>query len=415
MRCLLCLLIVFVAADFSFAQQDLSLRQQTGQARPRGGTGSRLATYDTATGETFFAFSLKPAGVSPSDKAREIVVLVDTSASQTGAYKDESVEALEALIDGLSDRDRVDILAVDLLAIPMMPGLRAPRAANVREGIDRLKKRVPLGATDLPICLQMAVKRFSRQRRSRVVLYIGDGISGANSLDLKESRQLLEMLVREQVSVSSFALGPQLDVQLLAALANHTGGTVAVDNDEISPQQAGLGLSRAVRATVCWPQQVKKPAAFTKVLPVRIPPFRSDRDTILIGQMKRTSNVALAIKVIADGKSQILRWSVPVEKTHDDFSFLPQLVREAQPSGGVALPTVGSVGLREVARMITSTADELLKVAKRSLSNGDLEGARRVADAVLRRDPNHPEAQLVKKAIAKQKKKKVSGRLRKKK
>ena len=79
----------------------------TGHAVPRVeaadplGSNTRLATYDTATGDTFFALSLVPQVEVPAVRACDVIVLFDTSASQTGAYRSESLEVLRAAL-GLS-------------------------------------------------------------------------------------------------------------------------------------------------------------------------------------------------------------------------------------------------------------------------------------------------------------------------
>src|SRR5262245_5574804 len=76
---------------------------------------NRMATFETSTGETYFALSLSPSDTAPAAH-RDIVILVDTSASQTGLFRDDSFTALRALLNKLSDSDRVQIMAVDVNA-----------------------------------------------------------------------------------------------------------------------------------------------------------------------------------------------------------------------------------------------------------------------------------------------------------
>src|SRR5688500_9931902 len=77
--------------------------------------------------------------------------------------------------------------------------------------------------------LRTAVARFDEGRPAgRTVLYIGDGLSAANLLGTDSFRSLVEMLAKERIPVSSYAIGPQCDARLLAALANQTGGNLYV-------------------------------------------------------------------------------------------------------------------------------------------------------------------------------------------
>ena len=103
----------------------------TGHAVPRVeaadplGSNTRLATYDTATGDTFFALSLVPQVEVPAVRACDVIVLFDTSASQTGAYRTESLEVLQAALGQLHEDSRVRLYAIDLLPMSMNDALVA--------------------------------------------------------------------------------------------------------------------------------------------------------------------------------------------------------------------------------------------------------------------------------------------------
>ena len=382
----------------------------TGHAVPRVeaadplGSNTRLATYDTATGDTFFALSLVPQVEVPAVRACDVIVLFDTSASQTGAYRTESLEVLQAALGQLHEDSRVRLYAIDLLPMSMNDALVAATDPAILKAMDLLSQRIPLGATDLAVGLREASKAFpKRSPRPRRVIYIGDGISRANILQVEEFRELAEQLVTQRISISSFATGPQLDFQMLAALANHTGGMIYVDRPELSPQQAGTALAVASQQGVFWPVSNSLPAALQEVFPQRVPPLRADRDSILIGKLQRGESLKTRLKVELDGRQTQLAWEIAPEKSNEAFNFLPQLVKEARVSQGWSLPTAGSAGLREVARLISSSAQELIQFAQRAFKNVDLEGANTVADAVLRRAPGNPDAEAIKRVIRKKK------------
>ena len=92
-------------------------------------------------------------------------------------------------------------------------------------------------------------------------------MSAANYLAIADYRRLIDSLVERQISISSFAVGVHADSQLLASLANLTGGMLAVDSDSIDAKQAGAFLAAAAKATVVWPQQVTWPKQFEAVYP----------------------------------------------------------------------------------------------------------------------------------------------------
>lgn len=98
---------------------------------------ANLMTYQGPSGERFFALSLTANSPLPQAAGRDLVVLVDTSASQTGAYREDSLLALKTLAAHLQPQDRIRIAAIDLKVVPMMD--RFGGQADVDAAIGRLK------------------------------------------------------------------------------------------------------------------------------------------------------------------------------------------------------------------------------------------------------------------------------------
>src|SRR5207302_8492598 len=91
-----------------------------------GSEATRLDTFTASDGATYFALSLPPVAATASD-AHDMIVLFDTSASQAGVYRDKALEALSGFLGSLGPKDRVQLVAVDLNAIPLTEGFVAPR------------------------------------------------------------------------------------------------------------------------------------------------------------------------------------------------------------------------------------------------------------------------------------------------
>lgn len=376
-------------------------------AGPRMVGEARLGTFETSTGEIYFALSLMPEEAVLDPRPRRVVVLFDTSASQTGVYREDGLLAMEALLSGLADHDRVKVWALDVEVVPLTPDFVSPTDSVLESAIQQLKRRLPLGATDLRLGLETAMAEFAGDHEhAHRVAYLGDGVSRGDMLEMAEFGELVERLRSQHVSVASFAIGPQLDVETLAALANHTGGMVHVDAPNLSAQQSGLALARTVDASVFWPDSIRVSKSVSEIFPAKTPPLCSDRDTILIGQLADRRTCEFEISGTVGGLPIRFAWNLTPEAASDEFGFLPQLLRQARPSQGMSLATVGSPGLREVARVITATAEDLIAVGEKALNAGDLKGALSVAETVLRRDPKNPQALSIKRAVERQSKSK---------
>jgi hypothetical protein len=368
---------------------------------------SRLMLHERPTGEKYFALSLVPPPEalwsSGAESAMDVVVLIDTSASQTGPYRTDSIASLNSLLASLGAGDRVRLFAADLRAVELSGGFVGPVSPEMRAALTKLDGREPLGSTDLAAALRVAVKSFDgNSSRTRGVVYIGDGMTKANFLTSDEFAALTSELVAAQAPVHSYAIGPQRDLQLLAALANHTGGTLYVDATEAHiAQQAGAALATVVHAPVFWPIETQLPASLKDVLPHRTPPLRSDREMVLVGVFEGEGPQQIRIQGRVNGRPAAAQWTLTPENVADDLSYLPQLIDAARGDGGATLPTVGMEGLREVGRLMLARADNLAKMGARELAGGDLIGAQKLIEAARKTDPNNPEAAALEKALQK--------------
>jgi hypothetical protein len=385
---------------------------------------ANLSTYQPGDGHAFYALSLSLPEQAAADRSCDVVVLFDTSASQTGVYRETALAALEACAAKLAANDRVQLLAVDLDARPMTDEFVPARSPEFKAAIQRLKQESPLGSTDLEAALLAAVKRFGSDSSShRAILYIGDGMSTANLLATESFRELVSTLQSARVPVSSYAIGPRRDGALLAALANQSGGNLYVDDemqfaddaqgisaerahDENLRRGAALGESLAewTGATVIWPETLALPAELGESFPKQTPPLRSDRDTIVIGSTNEPLAAPLAIDAKARdaaGQSVTLHWVAEALPSDDSFAYLEQVVDAARSDDGLTLPTIGSAGLAETARMLENNLDQMTELAQRAIAVGDVASANQISRAILRRDPGNVRAQTVQRVVNK--------------
>jgi uncharacterized membrane protein YgcG len=360
------------------------------------GEGARLATYETAAGEMYFAASLVPQQGTDPQQVNEVVVLFDTSASQAGVYRDEALSALTSMLGKLSPNDKVKLIAVDLNAVDMSRGFVSPTGPEMQAALAKLQQRAPLGATDMPKALEAAAASFAPGKSAHSVVYLGDGNSKANLLTTDQLATSVQKLVSSRAAVTSYAVGRDVNVSMMAALANQTGGlvrTVSVDATGARLTAAdGAALATAVRSGVIWPQSADLPASMATVYPQQMPPFRTDRDTVLVGKLADREAGVIKVAGEYNGRPVELTWNVSPEKSSEDFAFLPRLIEVARQDRGLSLPTVGTAGLREAALTTLRSADQLAKLGQEALASGNTAGALHVAHAALSRDPKNPGA-----------------------
>lgn len=377
-----------------------------------------MNVYQDAAGDRYFSLSLNADQSADRATGRDVVVLFDTSASQTGAYRETALAALESCLESLGANDRVRIAAVDLQTAPLGAGFAPRGSKELTQAVDQLQEIAPLGSSDLDAALVAGAQMFeTKSRNERVLLYVGDGMSNANLLEGNRMQRLTKALRESRIAVSSFAIGPRRDAAALAALANQTGGNLLIDSPMVWAEgdltveranqenlrrgaAAGETLAAWAHATVTWPESWKLSGNVAAMYPAQLPPLRSDRDTVVIGRLEPgDAPVSIEAKVIVNGVRNGASWSRAVADSNEAHAYLAELVRRAEPDGGASLTALGSAGLVETARTLLAEVDALAGVAERAVASGDHDSAGKIAQAILRREPGNPQALTVAAAV----------------
>ena len=233
------------------------------------------------------------------------------SRRREGRYRAKELEALQAAVARLDPGDRVQLIASDLTAVPLTNGFVAPNGAEWNAAAAALNERTPLGSSDMEKAISTAARSFGGASHARAVVYIGDGSSRANLLSVEKFQQLAASLADQRIPVSGYAVGPNVDKNLLGSLAAQTGGVVIEDKPGLPAAEAGRVLAAAANATVVWPGAVKWPAQIAEVFPKTLPPLRSDRDTVVVGTLKGKDALRIEAPVGGPGGRQTLAWNVP--------------------------------------------------------------------------------------------------------
>ncbi|MCA9127294.1 MAG: hypothetical protein KDB22_09410 [Planctomycetales bacterium] len=356
---------------------------------------TRWATFQDAERE-FYALSIHadPRGEYPLASAFEVVILFDTSATQTGLVRREALEALEELVLSLAPATKVSLLACDVETVDLSQGLVLPTDSNWETAVARLKKRIPLGTTDLGTALKTAAKQFSQGEAQKSIVYIGDGVNRRNFLNSDQQGQMVQGLVDRQITFTSFAIGPFTDVATLAALSNHTGG-ILLSRAEIreSAQSIGRFLGQSTSAPVIWVADAGMPSAFRGHFPKQFPPLRIDRDTVIVGQVADQSQAGrLVLKGTCAGHSVVVQADASPEASNPDMGFLTAVVERAAVDGGLSLPALGSDGLRAMSFALADSATAMVKSGQFALKSGQIDSAIRIAEEALKSDPNNAAA-----------------------
>ncbi|MGB1926282.1 MAG: hypothetical protein ACPHL6_07115, partial [Rubripirellula sp.] len=364
---------------------------------------ARLATYKNDAGESFFAVALQPSAdeailQSVRSQPADVVVIVDTSATQVGDFRDDSIAALDSILGRLRPQDRIRVFAADVTTSELTTGFAS--GSEAASSIEALKARLPLGNTNLMEAVAAAKGTFadSDRNRTRSIVYLGDGTAIDTMGDQDRFANMVDGLRANQISMHSVAIGATRNIELMGILANQTGGVIGVVGNEAANDAEAIGsrVADAAKMSAIWIKEARLPGGMESVQADRLPPLRLDRDSILLGTASNSPEKG-ELEIIGQSADDTVRLTsvVSVEENHPDFAFLPGLVRQSASNHGLMLPSAGSDMLRETIRVLSLQADQLVHAANIAMQQGNKAGAKAVVKKALEADPNNAEARAI--------------------
>lgn len=318
-------------------------------------------------GQQHFAVAIRSSSI-PAEIRRH-VILIDTSASQTGRFRDGSLELLSALLERIPAGHQVKVAAVDTTFEPLTKGFQAAGSAELKQSVQSLASRTPMGATNLTSGLRAAFAEKSSEPMS--VLYIGDGISAADQLSLKNLDALVDDLLQHSVSFHALLLGPAVDTQLPGILANQTGGTFEqpVSLDAVASAER---LAKQMSAAPVFVKDVEVAGTDLKLAVADSVALRADRHTVLFGQGSPSGSVTLSGHT-ADGSELV--WTSAPGAVKEAGEEVRVLFTRADESDGLNSSVVGLEGLASSSQQFQLTITDSITAAERFQKAGQKDKA----------------------------------------
>jgi hypothetical protein len=371
--------------------------------------------YAVPNGDAFFALAVRGETAKlPHREIRAHAVLVDTSASQAGAYRKRTLEIVNGYLAALGESARVRLFAIDLQAQPLMNDFASPQSSECRKAYEALSNRVPLGATDIAGGLRTVLSSLPADLPATIV-YIGDGMSAARLASFSEMAALSNELRSRQIAVHSFAVGPQTDFEMLGTLAQQTGGVVLLDGraGKSTVAVGGAELATAVQAPVAYPTQliISNPgplAGELQMAPTTALPIRGDRATIFLGKGRAPEELTLSFRFSEESKTAPMTFNVRNAETRAANAVLSLLWTRSQASGGFVDLLAGTGMLVTLEDEFADRVESMVRQAERAVAARDSATGEQIGRAVRAVDPANSRAAAVLASVERLKKESAS-------
>ena len=365
-----------------------------------------VLTYQPRDGETVFAWQVRPAVAPAPARPRDVLVLVDTSASQAGLPLRQARQIISALAATLHENDRVSVWVANTPAATrsLTRGFFAPNSAEVRDAAASLTEvEYGAGATDLKNALNKALATIppARNARQQLVLFLGDGESSFAPLTEDDRVALGQRMDALDVFFFAVPLGLKVNPQNLHGLAALTGGAVVrLQEDLGKPDRRSEFLARLYAALDAPVVKVEKFSFGDEVgefYPTKLPPLRADRPTLVMGKIARPAagSLTLAVNGTVANRPVTLDLSEKLPAPQIDHYFLNLMLHQWRDAPHKDAPAMlqSDRALALASTQIKLYRDEFLVQAVWAINQSQWDDAVRLFEAARKIDPNDKEAQ----------------------
>ena len=377
-------------------------------------TGQPVVAFKPTAGGTVFAWQVKPTLAAGPARPRDVLVMVDTSASQAGVPLDRARAILTAVAKAAGPDDRIDVWTanIDNAAVTrsLTQGFQAANGEAVRQAVGKLADaEYGSGAVDLKAGLEKVAGQFeNRAGRQQVLLYLGDGESAASPTPLNEAARydLGNKLADKDVAFFAVPIGTKLHPHNLHGFASLTGGAVVRSVGDLTTvagkDETAAALTAAFDVPVLRVEKTTFGPEVAETFPTRLPPLRADKPTLVVGTLKadapavtaKVEGAVAGVRVVVD-----LAERVPEAKTEHYFlnAMLEQWRTATVKDAPAVLPADRALAM--AAAQFGLFRDEFMAQAAWAINTDRLDHAEKLFEAAARIDPNLGDAKAGARAV----------------
>ena len=181
--------------------------------------------------------------------ALNLALVIDRSGSMADDDKFEyAMQAARLVVENLSPRDIVSVIAFNQDAIVLSPAGRAVNKAFLDHRLDEIG---PVGWTNLSAGLLEAFAQIDAQasdEQAKQVIVLTDGLANRGITAPEQLRRLVESARRRGIGVSTMGCGEEFDEEVLIALAEAGGGRYTyIRSSEQIPKAMSAELNGLLR------------------------------------------------------------------------------------------------------------------------------------------------------------------------
>ena len=254
-----------------------------------------------------------------SRQPRDLVFLVDVSGSMSGAPIDQAKAAMRAFCDGMTEDDRLRVIAFAGASMELTNGWTKATGDNLQTVMAALSQRHASGGTEMLSAFTLALSEPVDADRERLVVLLSDGFIG-------DEARILSAVANHQASGSRFCalgIGSNVNRYLINGIGRLGGGLAEVlstaDDAKVNVRSmlARMGSPQLRQCRIVWPG-----VTLEDVQPARLPDLYPGSPLVVVARYQGTPTGQPRLEGVLDGQAKSYPVSVTAV-TEQDPDVLP--------------------------------------------------------------------------------------------
>ncbi len=276
----------------------------------------------------YFMLLASPRFAAPGERivAKNVVLVLDSSGSMSGAKIAQAKEAARFILNHLDKRDAFTLIDFDDGVTPFSEGLVPASGDAVARALKFVDGIEDSGGTNINDALLAALSRMRDGERPGYVLFLTDGLPTVGTTETADILRNIQKGNERRSRIFVFGVGDDVNTELLDRLSSdHRGASVYIGETE-DLEVALSGFYEKISSPLLSDLAVEfKGIDTSQVYPRVLPDLFKGSQLVLVGRYRGDGPVSVVMtgKAGREGKRFVLE-SRPLTGS-DRFSFLPRL------------------------------------------------------------------------------------------
>ena len=276
----------------------------------------------------YFMLLASPRFAAPGEKvvAKNVVLVLDSSGSMSGAKITQAREAARFILNHLDKRDAFTLIDFDDGVTPFSDGLVPASGDAVARALKFVDGIEDSGGTNINDALLAALSRMRDGERPGYVLFLTDGLPTVGTTETADILRNIQNGNERRSRIFVFGVGDDVNTELLDRLSSDHRGTSVYIGETEDLEVALSGFYEKISSPLLSDLAVEfKGIDTSQVYPRALPDLFKGSQLVLVGRYRGDGPVSVVMTGNAgrEGKRFVLeRRSLTGS---DRFSFLPRL------------------------------------------------------------------------------------------